>query len=160
LAQSLAIDNGQDPIGPGKEIMDLCNIEPRRTAADEIDEMIRASGAKSTDRLIIMDARNIDLLLGLCRRGFKSVSCFVADRKVPGGEAAADVVWIPEVESEAQLLALVACLGRSLRADGALLIIQQCWFAANRLRYLPSLLIDQGFQFEKQMITAGGSRLF
>ena len=61
------------------------------------------------------------MLIGLCRRGFACVSCHAADRGPPAGEAASDVLWIPEVKSEAQLLTVVAGLGRDLRPDGILL---------------------------------------
>ena len=52
------------------------------------------------------------MLIGLCRRGFACVSCHAADREPPAGEAASDVLWIPEVKSEAQLLTVIAGLGR------------------------------------------------
>ena len=138
----------------------LHEIEPCRPAPDILEEMIHASGAKSADRLTIAGGRYLDLLIGLCRRGFVCVSCHAADRGPPAGEAASDVLWIPEVESEAQLLVVVARLGRNLRPEGILLIRQQRQFPAERLRRLPSLLAERGFMLEKQIATASGGILF
>jgi hypothetical protein len=107
----------------------LHDIEPCRPAPDILEEMIHASGAKSADRLTIAGGGYLDLLIGLCRRGFACVSCHAADRGPPAGEAASDVLWIPEVKSEAQLLTVVAGLGRNLRPDGILLIRQPAWRA-------------------------------
>ena len=100
------------------------------------------------------------MLIGLCRRGFACVSCHAADRGPPAGEAASDVLWIPEVKSEAQLLTVIAGLGRNLRPDGILLIRQQRQFPAGRLRRLASLLAERGFVLEKQTATASGGILF
>ena len=100
------------------------------------------------------------MLIGLCRRGFACVSCHAADRGPPAGEAASDVLWIPEVKSEAQLLTVIAGLGRNLRPDGILLIRQQRQFPAGRLRRLASLLAERGFVLEKQTATASGGTIF
>ena len=88
----------------------LHDIEPCRPAPDILGEMIHASGAKSADRLTLAGGGYLDLLIGLCRRGFACVSCHAADRGPPAGEAASDVLWIPK--SEAQLLTVIAGLGR------------------------------------------------
>jgi len=138
----------------------LHDIEPCRPAPDILEEMIHASGAKSADQLTIAGGGYLDLLIGLCRRGFACVSCHAADRGPPAGEAASDVLWIPEVKSEAQLLTVIAGLGRNLRPDGILLIRQQRQFPAGRLRRLASLLAERGFVLEKQTATASGGTIF
>jgi mono/diheme cytochrome c family protein len=94
------------------EMSVLHDIEPCRPAPNILEEMIHASGAKSADRLTIAGGGYLDLLIGLYRRGFACVSCHAADRGPPAGEAASDVLWIPEVKSEAQLLTVIAGLGR------------------------------------------------
>jgi hypothetical protein len=93
------------------EMSVLHDIEPCRPALN-LGEMIHASGAKSADRLTIAGGGYLDLLIGLCRRGFVCVSCHAANRGPPAGEAASDVLRIPEVKSEAQLLTVIAGLGR------------------------------------------------
>jgi len=70
------------------------------------------------------------------------------------------VLWIPEVKSEAQLLTVIAGLGRNLRPDGILLIRQQRQFPAGRLRRLASLLAERGFVLEKQTAPASGGTIF
>lgn len=70
------------------------------------------------------------------------------------------MLWSPEVKSEAQLLTVVAGLGRNLRPGGILLIREQRRFPAERLRRLPSLLAERGFMLEKQVATASGGILF
>jgi hypothetical protein len=139
---------------------DLPAIEPFRTAPDIVEEMIHASDAKSADRLTIAGRGSLDLLIGLCRRGFGQVSCRAADQGPHAGEPPADVLWIPEVESEAHLLTVMARLGRALRSDGVLLIRQRRRLSKDRSRRLGSLLAECGFTLERQTATVNGSMLF
>jgi hypothetical protein len=119
----------------------------RPHSASLADQLIDASGAGAADRITIAGGRHLDLLLSLFSRGFTHAACQAVNQDVPhDGEPAPDVLLIPSIASEEELLAVLARLGRQLRPGGALVLRAagggNCGQKATRLR---RLLAERGF---------------
>jgi len=119
--------------------------------------MIRASGAKSADRVTILGHEHFDLLVGLCRRGYVDVSCQAAGQGPHCAERAADIMWIPSVPSDACLRQTLQRLGRDLRPGGMLVLRDQRKVVdVFRLR---KLLAKSGFEPDRQTVGASADGL-
>lgn len=105
------------------------------------------TGVKPTDRVIIAGQENFDLMLGLCRKGFRTVSCRTAHGGPFDGVTPADILWIPGAATDDQVATAVARLSRDLRPDGLVVIDDQ---TPERARRLVGLLVARGFVVECQ----------
>jgi hypothetical protein len=124
----------------------------RQPGSSLLERMIRASGAKSADRVTILGHEHFDLLVGLCRRGYVDVSCQAAGQRPHCSERAADILWIPSVPSHARLRQTLQRLSRDLRPDGVLVLRDQRKDAdVFRLR---KLLAESGFEPDRQTVGA------
>jgi len=137
----------------------LPEAEPDRPAPELLEQMIWASRVRCVDRLTIAGRGHLDLLIGLCHRGFARVSCRASDQGPRAGEPETDMLWIPGVENEAQLTKTLARLGRCLRADGIVLVHDRRRHSRQRFRRLCGVLAESGFTFDRQEAAADGSVL-
>jgi hypothetical protein len=90
----------------------------------------------------------VDLLVGLWRRGFAHATCRAADRGPFAGEPPADLLVVPGFRNEAGLLAVLARLGREVRPGGTLVLQGAC--PAVQARRVRRLLWDYGFDTIEQ----------
>jgi len=86
------------------------------------DELIAASYAHPSDKIIVAGANQLDLLIALLRRGFLDAACVSADHDLHATADAADILIAPALEVEGDLLRILDCLGGALRPGGMLVI--------------------------------------
>lgn len=135
----------------------LSEAEPDQPAPELLEQMICASRAQCADRLTIAGRGYIDLLIGLCHRGFACVSCQAPDQGPSAGEPEADVLWIPSAGNEAELTDTLVRLGRRLRPDGIVLVRDRRRNSRHRLRRLCGVLAESGFAFDRREAVTDGS---
>jgi hypothetical protein len=110
--------------------------EPDDDRNELIDQMIRAGGAQPNDQVIIAGTQ-LDLLLGLLRRGFAGVTS--AARRGPIGGDNADLLLIPIANSPEQLQNLLPRLIRCLRPGGTAVLYKPEGGSAQLRRMLQDL---------------------
>jgi hypothetical protein len=95
----------------------------RRLSADAlVGRFIEASGARLSDQIVIAGAAYLEPLIALTRRGFSRAICQSPDRGPHVPNSTADAILAPAVESDAQLLSILAGLGANLRPGGTLVL--------------------------------------
>ncbi len=122
-----------------------------------LERMIRATGLKPADRVIIAGHENFELMLGLCRKGFRAASCKAARGGPNDGGPPADLLWIPNAGSDVQLGDTVMRLGRGLRPGGRIIFDQE---TAKQARSLAGRLADRGYVVDYEHGDAMNSRRF
>lgn len=109
------------------------------------NELIAASDAHPSDKVIIAGAEQLELLISLIRRGFGDVGCQSAACGPHLRPAGTDVVIAPHVNSEAELLHILQRLGCALRARGVLVIHETVPGDACSDRRLRQIFLEAGF---------------
>ena len=126
-----------------------------RSNVSLIDNLIQASSAEHSDRIMIAGANRIDLLMDLLHLGFTCASCRAADGPHVG-EPASDVLWIPSIAGEDQLQFTLKKLGRELRPEGVLAVRVQSEIVASRALQISALLAAHGFTVESRDVASNG----
>jgi hypothetical protein len=110
-----------------------------------IERLIAACGARPTDHITVAGRRAIRFALDLCRRGYMQVTC----RTESSGSAAADgpshSLWIVNVPSETELVAMIGTLGRYLCAGGRLVLVFEVSISQAHAMRLRQVLAQKGF---------------
>jgi hypothetical protein len=105
---------------------------------------IALAGTRPSDRVAVFGAGGIDLLIGLCRRGYRDVMC----RARSGGPHipadAVDAVLALAIADEAELAAATIEAGRTLKREGVFLARLVRLPAGARERFIRGLSA-QGF---------------
>ncbi len=114
------------------------------TATDPGDELIAASHANATDRVMIAGAEQLALLTTLIRRGYLNVACQSAERGPHAPMPETDVLLVPRVRCESELLSILHHLGRALRPRGTLVLQVAEPLRADEKR-LRRLVMEAGF---------------
>ncbi|HMI96949.1 MAG TPA: hypothetical protein VK479_10595 [Micropepsaceae bacterium] len=99
----------------------LASTKPDDQSGTLIDQLIALSGAQHVDRITVAGRKALDVLLGLCRRGFLHATCQTATPG-PHVEDSSDSLWILATQDTAELRTLIAKCGRDLRSGGTLII--------------------------------------
>jgi hypothetical protein len=86
------------------------------------NELIAASYAHPSDKIIIAGASRLELLIALLRRGFVDAACMSTARELHSTGDAGDILIAPALESEADLPEILQCVGGALRPGGLLVI--------------------------------------
>ena len=86
------------------------------------NELVAASAAHSSDRVIIAGTDQLEFLITLLRRGFANVDCMSASDGPPLHAGEADIVIAPSVQGEADLLHILQRFGCTLRPRGVLVL--------------------------------------
>jgi hypothetical protein len=115
--------------------------------------------AKQTDHITVAGRRGIQTVIDLCRRGYLHVMCRTAAPAPHVEENSADSLWVLNVPSETELLALVAKLGRDLRAGGTLVVGFEVPISSDHASRLRRVLLDKGFVPVRQQTDAAGRML-
>lgn len=112
---------------------------------DLANELIAASAAHPSDKVMIAGADHLDLLIALIRRGFSSVDCQSAacGPHAPRGET--DVLIAPSVRSETDLGGILQRLGPSLRPHGVIVVHSATTLDPRDERRLRQRLVEAGF---------------
>lgn len=90
---------------------------------DLVDRMIQQSNARTTDNIMIVGRGYLELLLGLCHRGFTEVCCEAAG--APCHHDAFDTLWLLHADGEDDLRRLLTGVGRALRPGGTVVVRHQ-----------------------------------
>ena len=87
-----------------------------------VERLIHLTGVGPADRITVAGRKTLSVFVGLCERRFLHASCrtAAAGPHVTGNDA--DSLWIFNVATESQLLALVETLGRDVRPGGTVAI--------------------------------------
>lgn len=120
-----------------------------QTEPELLEQMIRASAARPHDEIKIVGRGTMALLLGLCRRGFSKVSCCATDGGPRASEGPVDRLWLLDVASDEQLMGALSRFGRSLGANGWILVQDRRPMLHGRVARLRQLLARQGFSLER-----------
>lgn len=110
-----------------------------------VDHLIALSGAHQADHITVAGRNTLDVLLGLCRRGFLHATCRTAVDGPHAGDDAAASLWILNAENAAEMRTLIAMCGRDLRSDGTLIINLDFLPSVEKSAPLRDLLIKCGF---------------
>jgi hypothetical protein len=137
--------------------MSTSQVRGRETASHLTEQLIKLAGAKPTDRVTIVGPEQIEMLIELAGRGFVEVTCCAAKGGPNAGEGPVDLVVAPAVHSEAELLAILARLSRSLRPGEELLFGTADPRPATWKRRLPQLLTQYGFVLVRKHIESAES---
>jgi hypothetical protein len=128
------------------------------TAADElVGEMIRYSGARPSDNVLLAGS-DIGLLVELCRRGFAH-ACLAA-APGPRGAEQADVLWLPHVSTEALAGGRLHGFVHGLRDGGTVVLQGDAPASRDVVAALRRLLQAEGCQAVGQMVRASSFCLF
>jgi hypothetical protein len=138
---------GRKPAEMGEMSTDQ-NAASCRTAADLLGQLIDLSGANGAENVVVSGQGQVELLVGLWRRGFARATCRAADRGPFAGEPPADLLFVPGFRSEAGLIAVLARLGREVRPGGTLVLQGEC--PTVRARRVRRLLGEHGFDTIEQ----------
>jgi hypothetical protein len=119
-----------------------------------VAQIIGMCHAKQTDHITVAGRRAIQTVTDLCRRGYCHVMCCTAAIGPDVDENSADSLWILNVPSETELLALVTKLGRDLRARGTLVVGFEVSISSDHASRLRQMLRDNGFVPVRQQTDA------
>jgi hypothetical protein len=136
--------------------MSTSQAHRRETASHLTEQLIKLAGAKPADRVTIVGRGQIELLIAFAGRGFVEVTCCAAMGGPNAEEASADLAVALAVHSEAELLAILSRLRRSLRPGGALLLGTADPRLATWKRRRPELLARYGFVLLRKHIQSPG----
>lgn len=123
-------------------------------SSDLLDAVIRVAGISHEDRIMIAGSNQLDLLIGLCERGFDNVGCRAAQCGPHLAGEPADLLLLPGVTSEAQLLAVLKWLGPELSPDGVILVCG-CMLSGPKQRDLRRVLAAQSYVVEQHSTDVG-----
>jgi hypothetical protein len=101
---------------------------------------------------MISGYQHLDLLVALCRRGFTRAMCQAENQGPNASGALADMLLVPGVRSDAELVNVIARLGRSVRAGGKLVLRDARGLLTNRTPYVRRLLANNGFMLMRQVV--------
>jgi hypothetical protein len=87
--------------------------------SDDVDAMLRLSGAQPSARVTILGGARIGLLIELSRRGF-AAACWFRAGATRGSTEPADIVWLPSGDDVPA--ALFEQLARFLRPGGVIVV--------------------------------------
>jgi len=124
-----------------------------------VAQIIGMCHAKQTDHITVAGRRAIQTVTDLCQRGYWHVMCCTAAIGPDVDENSADSLWILNVPSETELLALVTKLGRDLRAGGTLVVGFEVPISSDHAARLRRVLVDNGFVPVRQQTDAAGRTL-
>jgi hypothetical protein len=102
---------------------------------------IALGAVRPSDSIAIVGSQNFKLLLELCRRGFRHVSCLAAAGGPRAGNDDLDVLLIPCLESSGMLAEILRRFARDVRPGGKVII--GLWTGRGRL--LRGVLAENGF---------------
>jgi hypothetical protein len=126
--------------------------ETSRLSGEFAERLIDASGATPADCVMIAGYQHLDLLIALCRRGFARAMCQAEDQGPNGAGPVADVLLVPGVRNDAELVTVITRLGRNVRAGGKLVLRDARGILTNRTPYMRRLLADHGFTLVRQVL--------
>jgi hypothetical protein len=101
------------------------------------------------DRITVAGHKTLDVLVGLCRRGFLHCTCRAIGGSSCGNETA-DALWILETQDAAELRTLVAKFGRELDCHGTLIVGFDAHGPADKSARLGEVLTKCGFVAVKE----------
>jgi hypothetical protein len=107
----------------GKVSAALLDHGQDRSTADALaDELIAAAYAHPSDKIVIAETDQLELLITFLRRGFMDASCVSAAREPGPKFDDADILIAPSLHGEADLNHILRFLGGALRPGGVLVI--------------------------------------
>jgi hypothetical protein len=118
--------------------------DPARGAEISANELVIASHAHPTDRVLIAGTAEIGLLTSLIRLGFTNVACQSAVSGPHAPMPKPNILIAPHVATEGELLAILVLLVRDLRPSGALVVRAVGPLALDERR-LRRLFMNAGF---------------
>jgi len=124
------------------------------SSAELLDEAIRVSGVSPEDRIVIAGNEHLDLLIGLCERGFDNVGCRAPQCGPHLAGEPADLLLLPGVARETQLSAAIEWLGPELRAGGVVLVCCRMLSGQEQSR-LRRILMARSYIVEQHSTDAG-----
>jgi hypothetical protein len=133
------------------------STRPRAAADELVGEMVRHSGARPSDNVLLAGS-DIGLLVELCRRGFAH-ACLAA-APCPRGVAQADVLWLPHASTEALAVGRLHGFVDGLRDGGTVVVQGDAPASRDVVAALRRLLQAEGCQAVGQMLRAGSFCLF
>jgi hypothetical protein len=125
--------------------------------ADRAAPLIVACAAKPRDHVTIAGCRHLDLLIDFLRHGFAEAGC-QADRGPHDGHRPSDVLIVPSVASDLELLHVVARLGCDLRSGGVLVVRDDRPRSDGERRQLLRILAERGFAPIPRVGSRAGNR--
>jgi hypothetical protein len=132
----------------------MCTPMTRDQASDLAASLIEARIAGPADNVTIVGRNNLELLIALSRCGLRHATCRDTERAPHGGDPAADILVIPEIDSEIQVSTALSGLGHELRRGGAVVALAPPSVAAHMM--LRRALVARGFVEIRALAVAGG----
>lgn len=114
-------------------------------SSDLAAELVAASGAHATDKVLIAGADQLDFLVALIQRGFSQVACQSADCGPHASKGDADILIAPHVRSETDLLHILQRLGRVLGPRGVFVAYIVTPSEFGNERRLRQIFLEAGF---------------
>ena len=133
------------------------STRPGTTADELVGEMVRHSGARPSDNVMLAGS-DTGLLVELCRRGFAH-ACLAA-APCPRGAETADVLWLPHASAEALAGGRLHRFVHGLRDGGTVVLQGDAPAGRDVVAALRHLLRAEGCQAVGQMVRASGFCLF
>jgi hypothetical protein len=130
---------------------------PDEAARRLVGDMIRHTGTRPSDVLMLGGGGNSALLLELCRRGFAQVC--LATAPCPTAAGTADVLWLPHASAET-LGHRLHGYTQALREGGTIVLQGDAPASCERVTALRRLLLTEGFYAIGQAVGASGFCLF
>lgn len=133
----------------------MLTTETHPGTADEelVGEMVRHSGARLSDKLILA-GNDAGLLVELCRRGFAH-ACLKA-APYPGVAENADVLWLPHASAETLSGGRLHGFVHGLREGGTLFVQVDAQASRDAVASLRRLLQQEGFEAVGQLVKGTG----
>lgn len=125
-------------------------------ASELAASLVKARLAHPTDTVTIAGRGQLELLLAFAHQGLRSVACRDAAVGPHAGEAATDLLLIPDIEDESELRSALMRLGPALRDGGMVVAVARHALSAVHVRHLHRLLTDRGFAVVQPIGGAGG----
>jgi len=138
----------------------MCNREatwpPTETGTGTlVDRLITQCGALPADHITVAGKKTLDVLLGLCGRGFVHATCCTSPHGPHDAHDRATSLWILNAENAAEMRTLIASHGHDLHANGTLIVNLDFLNSPEKGGRLQSILTQCGFMPMRQFHANG-----
>lgn len=121
------------------------------------EELAAGCAAHPSDKVIIVGAEQLDLLLALLRRGFTDVDCLSAGCGPHPQRDGSDILIAPAVRSESELLHILQRFGCTLRPRGVIIVHEAASAGICNDCRLRQMFLEAGFAAVERQPSRGGT---
>jgi hypothetical protein len=89
-----------------------------REPADPLGRLMEMAGASPASRVLVVGHRTLEVMVGLCRKGFAQAACHGPGRGPHSTEDHADILVIPDAATEGEVAHIITLFDSVLHRNG------------------------------------------